>query len=54
MNSSRVKEEKTMNEPQEAIKVLNLDHVGIVVGIIYSLSQKNEVRLGIGLCGHRA
>ena len=30
-------ERKTMNEPQNAIKVLNLDHLGIVAGIIMEM-----------------
>lgn len=33
-NQAGEPERKTMNEPQDAIKVLNLDHLGIVAGII--------------------
>jgi hypothetical protein len=41
--ASRVKEEKTMNEPKEAIKVLNLDPLGIVAGIIDEMELVEEV-----------
>lgn len=36
-------ERKTMNEPQNDIKVLNLDHLGIVAGIIDEMELVEEV-----------
>jgi transposase len=44
-----VKEEKTMNEPQVAIKVLNLDHLGIVAGIIDEMELVEEVNKIVGI-----
>jgi len=38
-----------MNEPQEAIKVLNLDHLGIVAGIIDEMELVEEVNKIVGI-----
>jgi transposase len=38
-----------MNEPQEAIKVLNLDHLGIVAGIIDEIELVEEVNKIVGI-----
>ena len=45
----RGQEEKTMNEHQEAIKVLNLDHLGIVAGIIDEMELVEEVNKIVGI-----
>ena len=45
----RSQEEKTMNEHQEAIKVLDLDHLGIVAGIIDELELVEEVNKIVGI-----
>ncbi len=37
-----------MNEPQNAIKVLNLDHLGIVAGIIDEMELEEEVNKKVG------
>ena len=38
-----------MNEPQEAIKVLNLDHLGIVAGIIDEIELVEEINKIVGI-----
>ena len=38
-----------MNEPQVAIKVLNLDHLGIVAGIIDEMELVEEVNKIVGI-----
>ena len=38
-----------MNEHQEAIKVLNLDHLGIVAGIIDEMELVEEVNKIVGI-----
>lgn len=38
-----------MNEPKEAIKVLNLDHLGIVAGIIDEMELVEEVNKIVGI-----
>ena len=38
-----------MNEHQEAIKVLNLDHLGIVAGIIDEMKLVEEVNKIVGI-----
>jgi len=38
-----------MNEPQEAIKALNLDHLGIVAGIIDEIELVEEVNKIVGI-----
>ena len=45
----RSQEEKTMNEHEEAIKVLNLDHLGIVAGIIDEMELVEEVNKIVGI-----
>ena len=45
----RSQEEKTMKEHQEAIKVLNLDHLGIVAGIIDEMELVEEVNKIVGI-----
>ena len=38
-----------MNEPKKAIKVLNLDHLGIVAGIIDEMEVVEEVNKIVGI-----
>jgi transposase len=38
-----------MNEPQEGIKVLNLDHLGIVAGIIDEIELVEEINKIVGI-----
>ena len=49
MNELGAKRKKTMNEHQEAIKVLDLDHLGIVAGIIDEMELVEEVNKIVGI-----